>query len=269
MKRKLLIAGLLLGLALLLAGCSPKAPDKVAEPEATAPVQQPALQPATNVPLPDDFDATAEEDQDREYIDPSLAGNVNAPPAQQQPASKEYAGATPILLNPIDLPTPTKAPPMTFTYASYTANKLSLTFEAVAGYIVDDSDSSSYKLTEPDEMVKDKVPVVIQLSIRPVNNSYKAADIPADLRASLKEIGAVNYQRWEPSNTAARTLMNAPGHYANYRGVLTDGTVVRGRIHMALLPNNRLLTLQISNPANYNTDYENVYGQIRRTLKTL
>lgn len=158
---------------------------------------------------------------------------------------------------------------MAFTYASYTANKLSLTFESVAGYIVDDSDTSSFKLTEPSELVKDKVPVEILLSIRPVNNSYKAADIPADLRASLKDMGQVNFQRWEPSGTAARTLMNAPGHYANYRGVRTDGSVLRGRIHMALLPNNRLLTLQITNPANYNTDYENVYGQIRKTLKTL
>lgn len=267
--KKLVLIAALAALVLLIAGCAPKAADKPAVSQATSPVQQPALQPVTNAPLPADIDPTAEEGEDREYIDPSLKGSVNAPVSQQQPADNQFAGATPVLLHPIDLPTPTNHPPLTFTYASYTANKLSLTFEAVAGYTVDDSDNSSYKLTEPAGMVKGNVPVVIQLSIRPVQNSYKAADIPADLRASLKEMGQVNMQRWEPSNTAARTLMNAPGHYANYRGVLMDGSVLRGRIHMALLPNNRLLTLQITNPADYNKDYENVYAQIRKTLKTL
>lgn len=64
MKKKVLIAGLAV-LVLLLTGCAQKAADKPAVSEATAPVQQPPLNPATMAPLPEDIDPTAEEGKDR------------------------------------------------------------------------------------------------------------------------------------------------------------------------------------------------------------
>lgn len=264
MKKKLSLLALFIAVV-LLSGCGSKKADttEVSLPEIGT--QPPALTLPSTEPLPEDIDPASEEDKDREYVDPSLAQSVAAnAPTTQSP----YAGATPIPMDPIDMPTPTKAPPLTFTYASYTANNLGLTFESVAGYTVDESDGYTYVLTEPESSVKDNYPTTITLTIRPVNANYKAKDIPADLKQTLSDLGK-GYQRWEPSNTAARSLMNAQGYYANYRGVMADGTVVRGRVHMAVLPGGRLLVLHISNPANFNTDYENVYAQIRKTLKML
>lgn len=257
----------LLAAALLLSGCGAKAPEDKATGDAAIIEQVPALQLPSTAPLPEGIDPSAEEDTDAEYVDQSLGmaalANVTDAPSQI------YAGATPIPLDPIDLPTPTKAPPLTFTYASYTANALGLTFDSVAGYSIDESDSGTYILTEPAESVKDNYPVTITLSMRPVMNTYKATDIPTDLKQMLADLGSVNYKTWQPSGNASRPLMNAKGYFANYRGILTDGTIVRGRVHMALLPGSRLLTLHISNPANFNTDYDNVYSQIRKTLRML
>lgn len=263
MRKKFSLLGILI-LALILSGC---AANKSGTPEVDVPeigTQAPALTLPSTAPLPEDIDPSAEEDTDGEYVDPALAQEVAAGASTSSP----YAGATPILMDPIDMPTPTKAPPLTFTYATYTANSLGLTFESVAGYTVDETDSYSYVLTEPAATVKDNYPATVTLSIRPVNTGYAAKEIPADLKQTLSDLGK-NYQRWEPSNNASRSLMNAQGYYANYRGVMADGTIVRGRVHMALLPGNRLLTLHISNPANFNTDYENVYAQIRKTIKML
>jgi hypothetical protein len=47
-----------------------------------------------------------------------------------------------------------------------------------------------------------------------------------------------------------------------------DGTIVRGRVHMALL-DGRLLTMHVSCPGWYNTDYMTVYTHIRDTLKAI
>ena len=77
------------------------------------------------------------------------------------------------------------------------------------------------------------------------------------------------YENWEVMQPASKTLMEARGYYNNYRGVLADGTIVRGRVHMALLGNNQLLTLHMSCPGWYNSSYMKVFDQIRDTLKPI
>ena len=248
--------------AVLLTGCTGATPGQVATTVPAVITQAPAMEIPTAAPLPEGIDPSAEEDLNPEYIDEISV-------ISQAAETSLYAGATPITLDPIDLPTPTPQPPMVFTYQTYTARNLGLSFESAAGYEVDESQPDSYILTEPASQQKDNYSVQISLIMTSAPNNYKAADIRADLRAKLEELGKFNYQQWQPSEPAQRTLLDASGYYANYRGVKTDGTIVRGRVHMALLPNNRLLTLHITNPAAYNTDYISVFTQIRNTLKAL
>ncbi len=261
MKKSCLILCLIIS-AVLLTGCTGSTPDQSATVLPAVLTQAPAMTVPTSAPLPEGIDPSAEEDVNPEYVD-ELTESAEAA------AVSQYAGATPILLDPIDLPTPTPQPPMVFTYQTYTATNLGLSFESVAGYDVDQSQPDSYILTEPAAQQKDNYSVQISLIMTTVPGTYKAADIRADLRTKMDDLGKLNYQQWQPSEPAQRTLLDASGYYANYRGVRTDGTIIRGRVHMALLPNNRLLTLHITNPAAYNTDYISVFTQIRNTLKTL
>ncbi|MGI6690172.1 MAG: hypothetical protein ACOX63_04905 [Christensenellales bacterium] len=247
---------------LLLGACSgqtaqtPTEEPKTQENPLTVPTETP---PVFGDNLPEGYDPSKEEDQDREYVDSALA----------EQAAMQYAGATPILINPIDMPTATPRPPLAFSFAPYTASGIGLTFESVAGYHVDESDPNVYILTEPAEQMKDNYSVQITLSISPVTSSYKSIDAKRDLQAKLAEMGKVNYKSWEPTYTAERTLLNKKGHYANYRGVLLDDTIVRGRVHMALLDNNRLFTIHISYPGWYSEDYIKVFTHIRNTLKAI
>ncbi len=191
-----------------------------------------------------------------------------AAPAVQTSADKVYAGATPIPIDPIDMPTPTPRPQLTFTFGDYTSSKLGLTFKSAVGYEINENISGKYILTEPAASVKDNYPCTITLEISGVTKNYSAGDIKTSLSRFLAAEGE-QYENWEVMQPASKTLMEARGYYNNYRGVLADGTIVRGRVHMALLGNNQLLTLHMSCPGWYNSSYMKVFDQIRDTLKPI
>lgn len=267
------ILALLLIAVLALTGCAGKTPDAqtTAEPPPLprdVVTQAPAMTVPTQAPLPENYDPSSEESYEEpvEGFTPTQGESITTTVTEQP--SSQFAGATPILLNPIDVTNPPKQA-LVFTYATYAATKLGLTFEAPAGYIVDDTAADVYILTQPENQVLDNYRSQFTFEITTVNANYNKTNIRQDLRTRLSEMGQSGYQSWEPSNTAERTLLNAPGYYANYRGIQTDGTIVRGRVHMALLPGNKLLTVHLSNPAEYNSDYNAVFTQLRNTLKTL
>ena len=57
------------------------------------------------------------------------------------------------------------------------------------------------------------------------------------------------------------------GYYANYRGVYYDGTIVRGRVMVALLDNRQIITLHMTCPGWFNESYMNVVAHFRDTVK--
>lgn len=259
--KKLFLIGLLALIALLVLGCQPQDTPSAAPTNAPVLTQQPPLELPTATPavegLPEGYDPSSEEYADMLLTDTDFSETGVA----------LFAGATPIPLDPVDLPTPTPRQALAFTYAAYTAAKLGLTFESVAGYTVDDSQTDSYVLTEPAEQQKDNYSVQFTFTIAPTTANYNINNVRTDLRAFTADLGKVNYQEWRVSETAERTLLDKPGYYATYRGVQYDGTIVRGRVHMALLDNNRLLTVHYTGPGEYNSDYTNVFYRIRETLK--
>lgn len=264
--KKLVFIALLALTVLVLAGCQQQANTPSANLTETGEqtqTQQSPMDAALSAPasdtLPEGYDPSSEED----YEIP-LDGSVAADSAPN------YPGASPIPLDPVNMPSPTARPDLTFTFATYTASKLGISFESVAGYTVDDSQADVYVLTEPMEQQKENYSVVFTFSRTAVTNAYTITNLRSDLRTFAAELGKVNYQEWRVSSTADRTLMGKPGAYVTYRGVMHDGTIVRGRVHMALLDNNRVLTIHYTGPGEYNTDYSNnVFTRIRSTLKAI
>ena len=121
--------------------------------------------------LPSGYNPASEEDNG--YTAASGAYNANG--------ERVYAGATPIPIDPIDMPTPTPRPELTFTYGEYTAAKLGFTFKSAVGYTVDDSASDTYILTEPASAVRDGYPCVITLQVTPITSNYAAKDVQTAL----------------------------------------------------------------------------------------
>lgn len=268
MNKKLLMLMLVM-VSVLLVGCTPKPQDNTIDLPSLPATQAPVMELPATIFLPEGIDPSAEEEygDEVEYIGPSVDSNNQAD--DKDMPSSDYAGSTPIPLNPIDMPTPTPRTPLSFTYDTYTASRLGISFESVAGYEVDESLQDSFVLREPANQQKDNKGVVITLTVASVSNRYDKNDVKKDVTAKLKDLGSINYQSWRPTNPAERNLLKAPGYYADYRGVMMDGTIIRGRVHMALLPGNKLLTLHIEHPAEYNTDYIGVYTHIRNTMKTI
>ena len=217
--------------------------------------------------LEDEFteeDVLAEED----YIDPEYGVLDNYIAMDTSATVYPYAGSTPIPLNPVDMPTPTPRPPVTFSYVSYTAGSLGLTFEAPSGWIADDSLTEVYSVIEPAEQMMGGQQCVVTIVAVPVNTNYDQRDLEKEVKARLNDISATNFAVWEPSLTATRHLMGGKGVYANYSGELVNGVKLGGRIHYVCI-NNMLYGVEIMYPREYREDYMNIFDKIRDSLKTI
>ena len=187
--------------------------------------------------------------------------------AQTTPAPtirSDYAGATPVVIDPIDKPTPTPLPPLTFSYQVYDATKLHLSFEGPVGWVVNDAATDTFVLTNPAAGAD----YVAELTVRAVsvNDQYDKNDLKKEIKGMLDTIGAVGFSSFSPSSTAERTLMDKTGIYANYTGVTAEGVEVAGRVHATCI-NKVLYTVHITYPRGYRDTYvDTVYAQLRKTI---
>lgn len=218
------------------------------------------------------YDVSPDEALDEEnYIDPYDTGADTGSLLTSSGASGgaetvyPYAGATPIPLKPVDLPTPTPHPELTFDYATYTAGSLGLSFDCPSGWLVDESQTDVFVLTEPETQMHDGQQCIITISAEPVTANYSESDLKKQVTQRLKEIGSVNFTVWNPSLTATRTLMGSNGVYANYTGTLANGVELAGRILYASA-NNKLYGVEMVYPRDYRDDYLNIFAKIRETI---
>lgn len=176
----------------------------------------------------------------------------------------EFAGATPVPIDPIDMPTPTMVPPLSFVYQTYTASQLGLTFDAPMGWIKDESVANTFTLYNPDPTM-DYAATLTLMAVN-VGSNYNESQLKSEVQSMLNSIDAM-LNDFEPSNTATRTLIGYNGVYANYTGTIEGGTKVAGRVHATSF-NNKLYTLHITYPRAYTETYkEGVYDKVRDTIK--
>ena len=271
-KKRILCLVLVLCTALVMTACKQKEmfPTSPQQPEVTAePQSEQNIFGDTPVPQDIDFDdgsydPTQEEGGDEEEV--IAAANPDEPTAAPT-MQGEYAGATPVLIDPIDKPTPTPLPALTFTYEKYEAKALGLTFEAPSGWLPDDSQPDTYTLTNPNPAMD----YAAQLSIRlvPVSKNYTKNELIKEVKGTLDTLGSDGFKKFDRSNTAGRKFMNADAIYANYTGTLTSGVKVAGRIIIAC-SNKTLYILHVSYPQGYTKTYvEGVYDKFRHTVKAI
>ena len=273
MKRKLLAVLMCLCL-LMLAGCKTSEPQRFdyygnsgsQSSQGGQPTDAPTDAPQGDIDYDSgDYDPSSEEgigDDDFSLV--NVGASSNAQPTDAPTVYSQFAGATPVRIDPIDKPTPTPVPPLTFTYQAYDATNLGLSFEGPIGWTVDASASDAYTIYNPDPSVD--YTATLTLRATSVTTQYSEDDLAKEVKSLLSTIGSSGFSTWNPSNTAPRTLIGYPGVYANYTGVLTDGTEVAGRVH-ATYANNTLYTLHITYPRAYTETYKDgVYDKVRNTI---
>lgn len=216
-----------------------------------------------------DYDPASEEGGDEEFLE-NLSNIVDV----QTPAptmKSEYAGATPVLIDSIDMPTPTPLPPLTFSYQKYEAQALHLTFEAPVGWLEDASQPDTYILTNPTPGVDYAAQLSIQLV--PVDKNKNKNELTKEVKNRLDELGGT-FKKYERSQTAGRKFMNSDAVYANYKGTIRDEETqkdvkIAGRMIIACV-NKTLYILHVSYPQGYTETYvDNVYDKFRHTVKTV
>ena len=271
-KKRILCLVLVLCAALVLTACKqketfPTTPQQPAAAPTEAPEDQQNIFGDTPVPDEIDFDdgsydPTQEEGGDEEeiYIPQEPSGSTDAPTMHS-----EYAGATPVLIDPVDKPTPTPLPPLTFTYDKYEAAALHLSFEAPSGWTVDDSQPDTYTLTNPMPGMDYEAKLSIRLV--PVSKNYNKSELIKEVKNTLDTLGSEGFKKFEKSNTAGRKFMNTDAIYANYTGTTLDDVKIGGRIIIAC-SNKTLYVLNVSYPRGYTKTYvDGVYDKFRHTVK--
>lgn len=265
MAKKWMLVALVAVMALGLTACATRSPEGDFQVATQKPIGMPVIQ-QTPVPVVVTADP-AEQDWDNMDYDPTQEDNVVIPEDDYDVAATvyPYAGATPMPLDPIDKPTATPRVPLTFAnYQTYNASKLGLSFEGPVGWLVDDSTADAFTISDPE--VRDGYQAYMTVTARNVGGTYSAADLKDEVKAMLSAIGSKNHTSWRPSNVDDRRLMGLEGKYANYQGTLVEGTRVRGRI-AAICSGNTLITVHMSVPANFNSDYlDGVYKKLETTL---
>ena len=227
-----------------------------------------AVQQVETVPNFDDgsYDPSQEEGGQEELIfTPSESADTPAPTMHS-----EYAGPTPVLIDPIDKPTPTPLPKLTFTYTKYEATALHLTFEGPSGWIVDDNGTDTYSLTNPDTSMDYAATVVIRVT--PVNSKYSKRDLEKEVNGALTTLqGDGDLSKFEKSKTATRSFLNKDGVgvYANYDATTKDGVKVSGRILIDCVDKN-LYILHCSYPQGLKETFKDgVFNKVRSTMKII
>lgn len=219
----------------------------------------------------DHYDPTVEEDDpsDQEEVIYLPTVQPSDPPATNIPIiSGQYSGATPVVIDPIDKPTPTPVPPLSFSYTTYTADALGLTFEAPTGWTVSRPNTNQYVLTNPDG-TKDYRAMIDIRAIATVQD-YTLTNVEQEINNMLNSLkNDTSVASFSPSKTAERAglLLGTRGVYATYTGVMTDGAPFAGRV-AAVYRNKVLYTMHVTYPRAYMTTYkEQVYDKLRDTLK--
>ena len=272
-KKRILCLALVLCAALVMTACQQKEtfPTTVQQPTA-APATEAPQDPQNifgDTPIPqqidfDDgnYDPTQEEGGNEELI-PMAGAQEALTPA---PTVKgEYAGATPVLIDPIDKPTATPLPPLTFVYDKYESAALHMSFEAPAGWLTDDSAPDTLTLTNPDPSMDYAATLSIRLA--PVSKNYNKNELIKEVKNTLDTLGSEGFAKFERSNTAGRKFMNSDAIYANYTGTTLDGVKVGGRLIIACV-NKMLYILNVSYPQGYTKTYvDGVYDKFRHTVK--
>ena len=178
--------------------------------------------------------------------------------------SSEYAGATPVVIDPIDKPTPTPLPALSFNYETYDATRIHLSFNGPAGWTIDDSASDSYTITNPSTNADYQASLTI--SVYNVSSNYTKTELKNEVTTRLSSMKGSFYS-FSSTKTAERTLLDKDGVYADYTATLSSGVQIKGRYHITCA-NKVLYVMHMVCPAGYFETYKDtVYAQFRHTVK--
>ncbi len=176
-----------------------------------------------------------------------------------------YTGATPVLLHPVDLPTPTLPPPIEFNYVAYNVSSLGLSFEGPANWVESEPSEGMYVLTDPVE--RDGIYATITITRELLNATYTTNDLKEVVKDRVGKTGTRDFASgFERFSIEDRPFGDYLGAYTDYRGTLPSGSLARGRFQ-ALGVGQVLYTIELRHTAYISDSFMKNYNRIRNTLQ--
>lgn len=180
-------------------------------------------------------------------------------------------GATPMLIHPIDEPT---RPPLVFNFVDYTSQQLGVKFSIPASWVASQIEGSSNALvfTEPDSEAHEGFASSVTIVVNTYSSAQDKNDASAELDSVIAQIKE-SYPQMTVSDKAENKLLGETGVYVTYRIKMPMGEgeaelMTRGRI-LIVPVNKKLYQVRYICPADYNSDYEKVFKEIRSTIEEL
>ena len=180
-------------------------------------------------------------------------------------------GATPMLIHPIDEPT---RPPLVFNFVEYTSQQLGIKFNIPASWVASQIEGNSNALvfTEPDNEAHDGFASSVTLVVNTYSSAQNEDDAKAELDSVIAQIKE-SYPQMTVSDKASNRMLGENGVYVTYRIKMPMGEgeqelMTRGRI-LIVPVNKKLYQVRYICPAEYNSDYEKVFKEIRSTIEEL
>ncbi|MEG0767290.1 MAG: hypothetical protein RR482_06195 [Clostridia bacterium] len=241
-KKRTLTLGLVLLVILSLTACqAPKEQNSTPDPTPTSPVQLSITPP----PMP-----TAEP-----MITPrpvALTVETVAPEA------------TVILIDPIDKPT---RAPLVFAYELFEAQSLGVAFQVPMGWISSKPNDSTLVFTEPEDQAHDGYATKITVQVLNMKENQTQETASAELDNVLDLLKS-EYANMTNSDKGSNAMLAEKGPYVNIRIQLDDINALRGRV--TIVPKGKkLYQVRYICPANYNSDYGNIYREIRSSMSEI
>lgn len=254
MKKLIKVVALLLAVLLAASGCAvmQKVGIGVKEPEPT--------EEATVAPTPAPTPTVAPYTPEPTVTPRTLAVDVEMP----------EGGATPLLIDPIDKPT---RPPLNFNFVEYVSQQLGISFEIPATWIASSIEGNSNALvfTEPDSEAHDGFASSVTIVVNTYSSGQTLSDAQTELDSVISQIRA-SYPQLETSSKAENQMLSEKGTYVTYwiDMPLSETASVRTRGRVLVVPKNKkLYQIRYICPAEYNSDYENVFKKIRSSIAEL
>ena len=182
--------------------------------------------------------------------------------------------ATPVAIDPIDMPTPTPMPTPSYWYETYTNESLGISFNIPGTWLLNPATNqdTTIQFVEPKSEMMEPNGYQTRVTIERVNTglAQNSDDARTRLESTLSEL-ALTFTTFTPSDIASASMGGADGAYCYYRAEYNDGTTnytVRGRI-IIVAHGNALYQVRITTPSNWYSYYEYVFRNIRSSFEFL
>lgn len=182
--------------------------------------------------------------------------------------------ATPVAVDPIDMPTPTPAPTPNYVYDTYTSDSMGISFDIPYTWLLNPATNqeTTIQFVEPksERMETDGYQTRLTIEKFSAGLSQTASDARTRLESVLTELSGM-FTTFKAGDIASASIGGANGYYCYYSATYNDGTKeysMRGRL-VVVAHDKELFQIRLTAPSSWYSYYNFIYRQLRSSFKFL